>query len=253
MSDTLNDIINDALQYIGVYGATLPAPADTEYLANQNLGMRTMNRELDSWAALDRYAYNVTFSRFTLVPNLAPHTIGPSGATFTVSQRPVKIVGASLILNNVTPEVDSPIINIRDDQWWLNQRVKGIKTSIPTDLYYSPDFPLGQLNFWPIPTFAYDVRLEMWGLLTQFTSLSTSFVFPPGYRKALVLTLAEQLCSPFGRQLSPKLIADANASRVILQSNNAQSPRISSADVGTQGSRTGMKADFNYYTGLPST
>jgi len=247
MADTFLDIAIDALREITVLGATDLAPEAVD----AQLCLRTANRMLDAWAARKVYAWTVGFSAYTLTPNLQPHTIGPTGATFTVAQRPVRIEGADLILNNVTPNVDLPL-NLRDDDWWLNQRVKNLKTNVPTDLYYSPDFPNGQIWLWPIPTFAYGLRLETWVLISQFANLTDPFVFAPGYRDAFVLSLAEYLCRPFGKkqQEVPDLKADAARARAVIQSNNAKSPRIASADYGAEGSPTaGRRPTFNYYSG----
>lgn len=246
MPDTVQDIAIDALREITVLGATDTTPQ----AADLDLCLRTLNRILDAWAARKVYVYSVSFTAYTLTPNLQPHTIGPSGATFAASQRPVRIEGADLILNNVTPNVDIPL-NLRDDQWWLNQRVKAIATSVPTDLYYSPDWPNGSLYLWPIPTFAYGLRLEAWGLITQFAALSDAFSMPPGYREAVVLTLAEMLCRPFGKkqQEVPDLKSDAARARAVIQTNNATAPQIASADYGTAGSTSGGRPSFNYYSG----
>lgn len=244
MSDKVLDIITDALYEIGAYGPG-DGPVDAP---DAQLGLRRLNMELDAWAALKRYAYEVTFNEYTLVPNLQPHTIGPEGATFEVAQRPVRIEGASLVLNNVTPNVDSPILNIRDAAWWKDQAVKPLATTTPTDLYYEPSWPNGSLWLWPVPTFAYGLRLEVWGLISQFATLNQVFSLPPGYKKALTLKLAVRLCRPFGRPLTADLKADANEACANLQSNNMESPRIASADYGASGRHKG-RPTFNYYTG----
>lgn len=240
------DLITDALFENGTYGRDTPVVE----AADSALALRVLNDRLDSWAALKRYAYNVSFSAFTLAPNHQPHLIGPGlvAPNFAAAQRPVRIEGASLILNNVPQNVDVPL-TIRDDDWWRDQSVKSIATSTPTDLYYSPDWPNGSIYLWPVPTFAYGIRLELWGLVSQFVAISDVFTLPPGYRLALKLTLAEDCCGPFGRVLTEDLKRRARDARVAIQSNNIKSPRIASADYGTDGSHGGRRGGFNYYTG----
>ena len=102
-----------------------------------------------------------------------------------------------------------------------------------------------------VPTFAYGIRLELRTLILQFTAITQEFSMPPAYRRAVVLTLAEKACRPFGRPPMPDLIKDAADARAALQENNIASPRIASADYGTAGSRGGRGSTFNYYTGLP--
>ncbi len=247
MADTLRDIVTDALLEIEAYGpGDLPVSA-----SDAKLAMRITNRELDAWAGRKAYVYTVTFNAYTLTPNHQPHLIGPGLAPpdYAATQRPQRIEGANLILNTVTPNVDLPI-NIRDAAWWDNERIKDLKTNVPTDLYYSPDWPNGSLWLWPIPNFPYGLRLECWGLIPQFVSLDDPFSLPPGYRKALVLTSAERYCRPWGRPAMPDLIADAKQARSDIQTNNVKSPRISSADYGASGSSSGRRPGFNYYSGM---
>lgn len=245
MSDTVQDIITDALREILVIGSTQAPTAN-----DSNVGLRVLNRELDAWAARKAYVYAETFNSYTLAPNHQPHLIGPGLAApdFAATQRPVRIRGAALILNNVTPNVDVPL-RIRDADWWNFQRVKAIATTTPTDLYYEPDWPNGSLFLWPVPTFAYGLRLQLWTLINQFVNLTDSFTFPPGWKKALTLTLAEKLCRPFSRGAQEDLVEDARRARVEIQMNNIKSPRIPSADAGSSGSRGGRRPTFNYYSG----
>lgn len=250
MADKFLDIATDALFEIGVLGIDTPVPT----AAQAQRCLRIANRELDAWAALKRFVYAVTFQQFTLTPNHQPHLIGPgpglTAADFTVPQRPVRVEGANLVLNNVAPNVDLEL-TLRDRAWWNAQTVKSIATEVPTDLYYEPDWPNGSLFLWPVPTFAYGIRLELWTLIAQFAAITDTFSMPPAYRRAVVLTLAERACRPFGRPPMPDLITDAREARAALQTNNISSPRIASADYGAQGSRRGRGSTFNYYTGLP--
>ena len=239
MADTVLDLIQDALEEIGVY-----APSETPTAADASKALRVLNRMMDQWSARKLFAYNVAFSAFTLTPGTQPHTIGPGvGATFALAVRPIRIENAALILNNVTPNVDVPL-NIRDDDWWANQRVKALTTNVPTDLYYSPDVPNGSLYLWPVPSFAYGLRLETWVSAGQFAALTDTLSLPPGYHDAIMLSLAEKLARPFGKALDAGLIADANRARVTIQKNNDKSPRISAVSYSPK-----PKASFNYYSG----
>lgn len=210
-------------------------------------GLSYLNEIIDGWQTQRKYAWNQTFSLFTLTPNLQPHTIGPTG-TFVVSQRPVKILGADLVLNSSNPSTDLPL-NIRDDDWWLNQRVKAITSTVPTDLYPSYDNPNVSLYFWPIPTVAYQARIEAMVSVAQVASTAATISLTQGYAKALELTLAEEL--PTDLPMPVSLPSQANGARVQIQTLNIRSPRIASADYGTRG-RRGRRGDFNYISGGPA-
>lgn len=246
------DFIADALVEVGAY-----APGDVIASPVLDVCVRRLNYLINEWEALRRYAYNVNFALYTLTPYHSPTLIGPGlappdFATANVSPRPPRLVGCNLVLNNTNPSTDL-IVNVRDDAWWLSNSVKSITSTTPTDVYYSPDFPNGSLYFWPIPTVAYQVRLEVWvsvGEVDPDTLGVTNVIIPQAYALAMMLTLAERICRPLGRDIPASLSADAARARAALESNNISSPRIASADVGT-GVR-GDRAGFNWQTALPS-
>lgn len=253
MASTWQQIIFDALLEIEVY-----SPNDVLLAEDLAQGVRRLDRILDAWSARRVFAYSQTFQQYTLVPNTAPYLIGPNltapnFATPNASVRPVRIDSINLILTNVTPNVDQPLTK-RDAAWWRNERIKSLATNVPTDYYYEPDFPSGAIFFWPVPAFAYGVRCELWTALGQVPSDTTqTFIAPPAYELAAVLTLAEHSCGPYNRPAPADLSERATRARADLQSNNAKSPRIASADYGTRGRPSADRSDFNYYSGLPSS
>src|ERR1035437_7931772 len=98
----VQDIIADALAEIGML-----SPGESPDGETAQWAFRKINYLLDYWSAQKNYVYKKTFETYTLVPGLSPHTIGPApGATFQVRQRPVKIISAPVILNNVTPNIE---------------------------------------------------------------------------------------------------------------------------------------------------
>jgi len=240
MSVLVADLLANAMKEIGALssGETFSPDEKTDVLGK-------LNRMLDRWNTQRLYAYNVNFANYTLTPNLSPHTIGPTG-TFTVSVRPVEIKAAALILNNVTPNVTMPL-GIRDDDWWANQRVKTLKTSVPTDLYYSPDFPNGSLYLWPIPTTAYGLELESRVLLSSVVATDT-LNLPQGYEDAITLSLAEDICPMFDKTPHTLLVSGAMRARAAIKSTNSFSPRISTVDSGMP-SGGGTRTNWNYLTG----
>lgn len=222
------DVVKNAMTKAGILAqGEPPSDADAQFVLGE------LNSMLDQWNARRIFVYALNFAQYTLVPNLAPHTIGPTG-TFTVAQRPVKIVGCNIVLNNVNPPVKSPVA-IRDADWWNDQLVPSLTTTLPTDLYYDPLWPNGALNFWPIPTVAYGVLLELWVLLSQFAGLAgapNQFSMPPGYWDAIQWSLAEMICPSFGKTLTPEIVGFAMRGRRSIQMNNDQPRRISTRDNG---------------------
>lgn len=241
---TARDLVSRALKEIGVL-----SQGETASAGDATDALDILNELLNEWNADGQAAYNVLFTSYTLVPNLQPHTIGPSTATFTVTQRPDQILGANIVLTNVTPAVRNPL-NIRDAQWWLDQTVQAITSALPTDLYYAPGWPNGSLYLWPIPTTAYDIELETRLDLTDTLALSDTVSLPPGYRKALILTLAENLLTPFGRPGDANLSVRAAKARGLVFANNVTTPRLQTYDAGMSGGEARNRPTFNYRTGL---
>jgi hypothetical protein len=238
------EVITDALVEIGVYdiGESI-SPEHLTWCVSR------ANRIIDSWAARKIYAYNVDFLEFTLTANHQPHLIGPGlVAPDFNAPRPVRLENAALILTNSDPVVDIPL-NLRDDDWWANKRVKNLKSSIPTDLYYSPSNPNGSLFLWPVPNTAYGLRLEAWVSLGLITDPTAQFVAPYGYELAFMLTLAEEACGPMARTLPADLVGKAVRARTAIQRNNDLSPRITTSEPGTRPASVG---DFNWLVGGPA-
>jgi hypothetical protein len=256
MASSWNQIISDALIELGVYSLTDSIPA-----ADTQFAIRRLNRILDEWSARRAFAYTLAFPTYQLTANHSPHLIGPAltSPDFAVTVRPTRIRSAQLILTTSTPNVFLPL-NIRDDAWWAAQSVPKLTSTVPTDLFYSPDYPNGSLYLWPNPSFAYKLQLE-----TEVECASVPlnglgnpdptqlFVGPQGYENAVMLTLAEYSADGYGRPMPASLPGRALRARMAVVSNNIQSPRISSADIGTASSGSGgiKGGGFNWITGMP--
>lgn len=232
-------VVKEALAELNVIqpGASIPAPISTIVLSK-------LNQIIDNWNAEREKVWAQIFSSFTLVAGLSPHTIGPSGATFTVVQRPVTLDGCSLNLNALTPNVFIPIDVI---DWQLYQRlsVPSIATAIPTMVYYETDWPNGKLFFYPVPNFAYAVRLAIRTLMGVVT-LNDNLDLPQGYQSAITLTLSEDSATLLGRAVPAQTTKNALAARLRIGANNTIVPKLDLRD-GQQEPRSDM-SDFNYHS-----
>jgi hypothetical protein len=262
--NTVRNVCTNALYEINVVApGEVPSQLEMAFVLNQ------FNQLLDSWntRAERIFAYDLISSfpgvqagggnpaipaaPFLFSPGLDPHTIGPysvGAPTFRVAiERPVRIRNINVLLNNVFPIVRFPLTK-RDKDWWATQRLQGIQTSLPTDFYYRPDWPLGSIFFWPVPNYAYGVEIEIETVLVGAPSLDTQFIFPPGYEMAITKTLAELLCAPFEKPPNPILVQAASAARSAVAGLNAEPPRINLDGFGPPS--TGKKrASWNYHTG----
>ena len=210
---------------------------------DQDLALALFNELLDSLNAQDHAVYAIVSNDFTFTANKSPHTLGPGG-DFVLTERPISLNGAMTKLPG-TPTVLVPI-SLRDQQWYEDNRVPGLTQSYPTDVYYSKEWPLGKLYFYPVPTTTYGVRLWTSVVLAQVVATDT-FSLPQGYQQALRLTLAE-LCAPaFGQSVSAETATNARLARAAVWGNNQAVPRIITQDGGMPSAPLGGR--FNYRTG----
>ena len=241
---TISTICSDALLEIGALeqGEAMPA-ATGEFMR------RKLERLLNEWNAKRCAVYATVFSSFNLTASLNPHTIGPTGATWTVTQRPVSVEAISLGLNSSSPTVYIPL-NKRDAEWWQAQSVPGLTSDVPTDFFYNPTYPNGSIYFWPVPTAVYPVQLQIRTLLDDAIALVDTFTLPPGYQEAITLTLAEKSARSFGRGIRPDLVTDAANARALIFANNDETPSIATADCGMSGpTQSGSRSTWNWLIG----
>lgn len=241
------DIITAAMMELGILSSSeQPNAADGQW------GLQKLQRLIDRYNARLPMVYNVNFTQFTLPAGSNPFTIGP-GATFDVNQRPVTIPSIGLILAG-TPGVELPL-NPRDDQWWANNRIKQLTSTLPTDYYYSPDWEIqedgsqwGKIFFWPEPTAEHQINLQSRQVLGEYTSVTDDFTMPPAYWDLIVYELAISLAPSFGLEPNQILLAGQKAALKAVQVNNVKSPRLAS-DSPSQVSGSG-RPDFNFLDGL---
>jgi hypothetical protein len=240
-----NQILTDALTEINAVdvGGT-PAAELTTYALSK------LNRIWDNWNAMRHATYYETFiDNLLIIPNQEILTIGPDSADYTVTQRPVTLDGANVILNNVTPNVKTALEVVRYP-WWLTQSVPETTTELPNFLYYEPKWPNGEIRLWPLPTYAYGLELMVRGVLAQLTQFA-EFTMPPGYQDALTLTLAEDLSGPLEKMWTPLQAQKAQQARARVFANNDLTPRIATQDAGMPSAGLKPRPYFNWRSGFP--
>ncbi len=237
------DIVTESMQEMGALAAGETAP-----IQDAADVLKKLQRLIDRYNARKVMVYNVNFATYSLPANTYPITIGPGGA-IDVNQRPVDIESIAIFLTSSSTPVKL-ILNKRDQQWWAAQTIPTLTSSLTTDFYYSPDWPLGQIFFWPTQTIVHDFQLETRLVLTQATSYNQDFTMPPGYWDLVVYDLADSIGGIFGRSSSADLLRKLTQARKAVEVNNISSPRLSSDAPSSRGVND-ARPDYNFLTGMP--
>ena len=239
---TWADVIRDALIEISAQD-----PLDPVEPQIQSLALLRLNGILGLWNARGETSYTATFPTYTTTASLSPHTIGPTGATWSATQRPVEILAANRIYSSGTGLVRTPI-RVRDAAWWFSQQsVPNIETNIPTDLYYSPTWPNGSIYFWPVPSAVFTIELKVRLLLAAIAEadISTDVALPFGYDAAIRATLAEDLVTPMTVPMPPELRRKASEARAVIFAVNSGPVHIRTRQSGMPGGASDG-ASFNW-------
>ncbi len=245
MSLSLGTVIYNALRIAGVLEAPLRGPSNSEI----SDAFTTCNTMLDAWNTERLMVYAIDREVFTLVPGQQVYQIGTGAPDFNIT-RPPRIEKAGIItLDNPAQPLELPMDVLNYEQW-ANIPVKNVPATFPFSLYYDMAFPIGNINFWPIPTTAPQVALYLWTLFSQFVTVGDTVAFPPAYVKAIQYNLAVELMDIFPRSFlteaqRQRVIAQAIATKAVLKRLNAPN-LVMSCDPALSQSGSGF---FNYYTG----
>lgn len=215
---TANKIIKRALRLLQVKESSEPIAADEGQDA-----LEVLNSLIDAWTNEDLMQHFREQHSIPFIAGQRVYTIG-SGGDFNVS-RTVSIENA---FSRDAGGSDWDIQEINLDEY-SKIILKSTASTYPYYFYYRPDFPLGEINVWPLPgsnvTFFINVRTQ----LSQFTDINTDINFPPGYIRALEWNLAVEIAPEYGKEASPLIMRQAaDAKERIKDTNNKNVPVLES-------------------------
>lgn len=240
MSVTAITLITDALEELNIVQAgQTPEAGDADRV------LRILNRDImDRWNAIRPFATTRVITSGTFLANTATRTIGPTGA-YVLTPRPIELLNAEWVDTN-----DQRIpISIQDEHWYASLPDPEQTDANILQIAYFPTTPNGTMYPWPIPTGNVTVELETRSVLAQFTVLTTTADFAPGYESAVVQTLKELVCDAWGKPYPPGLPGDALKARNAVMSVNMVPPRICSNDIQRpSGDYFDTKTRRNLYT-----
>jgi len=230
---TTRDIIEDSLRLIGVLGTGM-----TSTDAEAQDALRQLNRMLETWNLESMMSFSTDrHNTLALTASTQTYTIG-TGGTFNVT-RPIEIEGASIRFNPSSEDTEIPLGILYEEQWHSIPD-KDTESTVPSSLYYEPEYPLGKVHLWPIPSVnTHQLILYVRNPLGALAALATTVQFPPGYEEAIVYNLAVRLAPGFGRPPDVFVIDTARTTKAKIKIANAR-PRYMKMDEGLTKSGGGV-------------
>lgn len=214
---TARQIITDAFKVIGEYqkGETLSADDAQD-------GLRALNLMLDGWANERLMLFQLVERSGALTSGDGEYTIG-SGGDFDTT-RPVRIESAFV---RDSSNIDYAVSVVENDVYQSISQ-KNITSFNPRYLYYRANYPLGTIYLYPYPSSGFTLYMQVWDQLTQFTNLTTSASFPPGYEECLIYNLAKRIAPMYEASMSPEAIDTANKTKGNIMALNVTTPTLKS-------------------------
>ena len=230
MAATAQSIITDAYQKL-----TLHAVGENPTAAESVLGLTVLNDMLDSWSNESLICFAILEQSVALTSGKSQYTIG-SGGTINAT-RPLRLIEGKGAAYSVDSQGNRyPIDVVPQDQWNSIYNVTNqINSNYPEILFYDPQYPLGILNFWPVPNMGgYTAFWDSYLQLIDFGSLTTTANFPPGYVAALKNNLAIALAPYFSVTPSTEIKEAAKETKAIIKRTNIRTMEAS-FDLPTSG------------------
>lgn len=211
---TALDLIQDALEKLGEY-----APGEPITAADAARGLTVMNDMLDSWSNESLTCFAILEQSVVFTPGVFQYTIGPGG--MVNGTRPISLIsspGSCYILDENGNQYGVDVIT---QSMWNSRGSRNTNSNFPDVVFYDPQFPLGILNFDPIPNIGYTAYFDSYLQISEFAVLTTPLRLPPGYKLAVTSNLAVSLKPYFkSAQIDPLIMKEAMDSKAAIKRAN---------------------------------
>lgn len=146
-------------------------------------------------------------------------TIGPSGQIDV--PRPLSIASAYCRVARIDRKID--VISKAE---WDAIDIKALGSTWPDVCWYDGTMPIGTIYLWPLPLNTIQLHVTVADMLLPFGTAHTSQHLGQGLKRALVLSLALEVCPIFGTQPSPQILRDASNAMRAYKRTRADVPQI---------------------------
>jgi hypothetical protein len=219
---TALDIITLAYKDAGVLGVGQTLLAEDVNDALTRLNMMIAQWRVKRWMVWHLVDVSVVST------GAQSYSVGPGG-DINVSVRPDKIESAYFRMlpgASGTQAVDYPLQILFSMEDYARITLKQL-VSFSQCIFYDSAWPLGRIYPWPIPQASlYEVHILLKDVLAQFTSLTSTYNFPPEYQAALHYNLVVRTRAAY--RLPPDPVYDGLAKDAMetIRSANAQIPSL---------------------------
>lgn len=237
---TLLELLRSSFRLVGVlHEGQGPNPDD---IAD---ALVVLNSMLEAWSIERLNIFTIQPATYTLTPFKQTYGIGPGSTDFN-TVRPLRIETANVLTNGTSGPFELGLELLTIDQW-AAIAIKSTQSTIPTRLFLDNQFPIANLNFWPVPSVSIQVILWTWqAIQTGFADTSVSLSFPPGYADAIRYNLATRLAPEWDCKIRPDVIDFARQTKAAIKRLNKPTdylgcdPGMVTAPNGTWNWLTGM-------------
>lgn len=212
---TVQQLITDALERIGA-----EAGGETPNATDSQRAFRALNDLVESWSLERGLIWSLTKESLALT-GAESYTVGQDGTPSFSTVRPLQLDYSTYF---TTGGQDFPVA-IWTREEYMAQSLKSQSGVVPAGIYLDDTYPNAVLYVYPAVTGT--LVLSSWKPLTAFTSLSQTVALPPGYKRALELSLAEDLVPIFDLPMPQSLPRLAMNARRAIKNKNAPSTTMS--------------------------
>jgi hypothetical protein len=228
---TIGDLIEAALQDLGVLAAGQTMPAEDAALA-----LARCNDWIDALATERLTIYTISRTTWAIVAGTA---------SYAVSNPPVTPTGITIkfLDTSADPDLEIALGQLTDAQYAAIPQ-KALASPYPQQAYYNPTWPNGTITLWPVPTSS-----TLQGViyapttLSEFTGLSDTVDLPRGYRRFLRTNLVVEIASAFNAPVTARQEQQAREAKAAIKRANIRLHDLSLDTPFTGGGTYDITAD----------
>src|SRR5208282_3767637 len=218
---TALDVIRDSLEMLGV-----DAPGEEISGADSARALTVFTDMIDSWSNESLACFAWLTQSFPLVSGQSIYTVGPGGDIN--GTRPIRISDAAGGAYLLDQNQNRYMMNVVDQLTFNVATTSAVNSNIPDTLFYDAQFPLGNVNIWPIPNdTSYTCYFLSYLQLIDPSDLVSVVAMPPGYTLAFKTNLAIALKPYFSTAvLDPIVLARAAESKRLIKVSNIRTQQV---------------------------